>query len=60
MYCPNCDLQNNLNGDFCVACGYLVTTELKLCPVCKILVAKDWVFCLHCGTSLKQVEVIKK
>ncbi len=60
MKCENCDHRDDLVGNFCPDCGYQTMTELKLCPTCKLLVCADWLFCIHCGTSLRQVKIIER
>lgn len=59
-YCSNCNIELNTYLNFCPYCGYQVDSEALFCTLCKQRVEASWQFCKHCGTNLKQVEIIKR
>jgi len=49
MKCPKCQIENDLDANFCEKCG--VKLEVA-CPECGNTVRPDSKFCKHCGHSL--------
>ncbi len=59
VVCPNCQALNDVGDNYCMRCGYTLTSQepqKMLCPNCGAETKASAAFCTKCGTSLSKQE----